>query len=165
MSSNSSNSLLSSIGMPGNGMPLDTTQRVYSLEHKLKTRENKEELMKTAKQFEGIFIQQMFQAMDKTVDRSNSLFGNTQGEQMFRDMMYQHMGEGFADRHGGSGFGLADAIYKQLETHVKAEAAPSQVVKESTPPTSAVSSEDAIKAPVTPLSSLPQHQQEVYTQP
>lgn len=120
--------------------------------------------MKTAKQFEGIFIQQMFQTMDKTIDRSNSLFGNSQGEQMFRDMMYQHMGEGFADRKGGSGFGLADAIYKQLESHVHAKAAPSNIVKE-TPGAVAPDTDSTPSKAITPLSSLPQHQLEVYTQP
>ena len=156
-----SSSNFNSLNPATSGMPLDTTQRVFSLERKLKTHENKAELMKTAKQFEGIFIQQMFQAMDKTVDRSNSLFGNSQGEQMFRDLMYQHMGEGFADRQGGSGFGLAESIYKQLESHVKADAAPSNIVHE----TSKINPGETPKKGITPLSSLPQHQQEVYTHP
>ena len=162
MSSNNLNSL----NPATTGIALDTSQRVFSLERKLKTHENKEELMKTAKQFEGIFIQQMFQTMDKTIDRSNSLFGNSQGEQMFRDMMYQHMGEGFADRKGGSGFGLAEAIYKQLESHVHAKAAPSNIVKDI--PGTATPDAESNATPsktITPLSSLPPHQQEVYTQP
>ncbi len=106
---------------------LQTTQQArFSLENaKLKSlnarpqnHENKEDLMKTARQFEGIFMKQLFDAMDKTVDRSDSILSGGSGEDMFRGMMYDKISESMASRPGGSGMGLAEAIYRQLEKRI-----------------------------------------------
>lgn len=72
------------------------------------------ELKKSAQQLEGVFLQQLLEAMDKTVDREDSMFGGGEGEQMFREMMYQNVAEGISTAPGGSGFGLAEAMYRQL---------------------------------------------------
>jgi peptidoglycan hydrolase FlgJ len=88
--------------------------KLMSLERKLKNHENKEELMKTARQFEGIFFKQMMDAMDKTIERSGFLSGGN-GEDMFRGMLYDKISEVNSTRQGGSGFGLAEAIYRQME--------------------------------------------------
>lgn len=72
------------------------------------------ELKKAAQQLEGVFIQQMLEAMDKTVDREDSLMGGGEGEQMFREMMNQNIAENISTAPGGSGFGIADNMYQQL---------------------------------------------------
>src|SRR5689334_17001241 len=91
--------------------------KVMSLERKLKNHENKAELMKTARQFEGIFFKQMLDAMDKTIDRSGFMDGGN-GEEMFRGMLYDKISEINSTRTGGSGFGLAEAIYRQMEQNL-----------------------------------------------
>jgi Rod binding domain-containing protein len=91
--------------------------RTMSLEHRLKSRETRDELKKTAQQFEGIFIKQLLDAMDKTVERSGFMSGGS-GEDMFRGLMFDHISQSISTGPGGSGFGLADAIYRQLESRL-----------------------------------------------
>lgn len=91
--------------------------KVGALNDKLKSHENKEELMKTARQFEGIFFKQLFDAMDKTIDRSGFLSGGS-GEEMFRGLLFDKISESVSTRAGGSGFGVAEAIYRQLEQNL-----------------------------------------------
>lgn len=88
--------------------------KVRALNAGLRTRENKEELLKTARKFEGVFIQQLLNEMDKTIERSDFLSGGS-GEEMFRGLFYEKVAENIATRPGGSGFGIAEAIYRQLE--------------------------------------------------
>ncbi len=95
--------------------------RMMALQRPLKSRENKEDLMKAAREFEGVFFKQLLSAMDKTVDRSGLLSGGS-GEEMFRGMMYDKISEMSADRPGGSGLGLAEMIYKQLALQLPKEA-------------------------------------------
>lgn len=84
--------------------------------------ENKEELMKTARQFEGIFINQLLTEMDKTVERSD-MFSGGPGEDTFRGMLYEKIAESISTRPGGSGFGMAEAVYRQLEGMVPKKSA------------------------------------------
>lgn len=98
-------------------LPLEQ-DRVMALDRKLKNHENKKELMKTAQQFEGIFLKQLMDAMDKTVDRSGFMSGGS-GEEMFRSMLFDKVSELAATRPGGTGFGIAEAIYRQLEPLVR----------------------------------------------
>lgn len=72
------------------------------------------ELKKASQQMEGIFVQQMIEAMDKTVDREDSIMGGGEGEEMFREMMNQNIAEQISTSPGGSGFGIADVMYRQL---------------------------------------------------
>lgn len=74
----------------------------------------REALKKSALQFEGIFMEQMLSAMDKTIDRSQSMLNGGYGEDVFRGMLNQHLGQMCADRPGGGGFGLAPVIYRQM---------------------------------------------------
>ncbi len=92
----------------------------FSLEHKLKNRENREDLMKTARQFEGVFVKQLLDQMDKTIDRSDFMGGGS-AEETFRGMMYERIAENIASRPGGSGFGIAEAIYRQMEQQLPKE--------------------------------------------
>lgn len=94
--------------------------KVMSLNGKLKNHENKKDLMETAKAFEGIFFKQLLDAMDKTVERSG-LFDGGSAEETFRGMLYDQISESISKRSGGSGFGIAEAIYRQLENQLSPE--------------------------------------------
>lgn len=116
--------------LPPTNLPISQTlvdAGAMSLEHRLKSHETKEELMKTAKQFEGVFLQQMFTAMDKTVDRTDGMLDGGSAEETFRGMFYERVAASIADRPGSSAqFGIAAAIYKQLEAQLpKDSGAPS----------------------------------------
>lgn len=95
--------------------------KAVSLEHQLKNHENKEDLMKTAKQFEGVFIQQLLSSMDKTVDRSDGIFESGYADDTFRGMFYERVADGIANKPGASSFGIADSIYKQLILRLPAD--------------------------------------------
>ncbi len=71
-------------------------------------------LKKAAQQLEGVFFQQLLEAMDKTVDREGSIMGGGEGEKTFREMMNQNIAESISTAPGGSGFGLGEQIYQQL---------------------------------------------------
>lgn len=90
---------------------------VHALNRKLESRENREELKKAAAQFEGMFLKMIMAEMDKTVERSDFLSGG-HAEEMFRGMLFDHIAEQTATRPGGTGFGLAEAIYRQLESQL-----------------------------------------------
>lgn len=77
-------------------------------------------LQKAARDLEGVFVQQLLTAMDKTVDRSGGIMASGQAENMFRDMMYENMATQMVQAPGGSGMGLADTIYRQMSSHLPA---------------------------------------------
>jgi len=107
--------------LPPNNVPISQTlvdNGAMMLEKRLLGRENKAELMKTAKQFEGVFLQQMFTAMDKTVDRSEGILSGGSAEETFRGMFYERVAASITERPTSSPFGIAAAIYKQLEAQL-----------------------------------------------
>ena len=101
-------------------------QSVGSLQRGLKNHENKTELMKTARQFEGLMLQQLMKSMEKTVNRSD-LFGNSHAEGMYRDMLYEQISTNAAESQG-PGLGIAQMIYKQLAPYVNDPTAPDKTV-------------------------------------
>lgn len=76
-------------------------------------------LKKAAQEFEGVFIQQLLEAMDKTVDRSDSMLSGGSAEEYFRSMLNESVAKSMATGPSGSGFGLAESIYKQMEKDMK----------------------------------------------
>lgn len=72
------------------------------------------ELRAVAKEYEALFFQQLMSAMDKTIDRSNSMLSGGNTEEMFRDMLNQEMASAASNRPGQQGLGIADAIYQQM---------------------------------------------------
>jgi Rod binding domain-containing protein len=73
------------------------------------------ELRKAAQQYEALFFQQLMDAMDKTIDRSDSMFSGGNTEKMFRDMLNQEMATSATSSPGKKqGLGIADAIYQQM---------------------------------------------------
>lgn len=82
------------------------------------TSNDDKKLKQAAKDFESVFVNQMLEAMDKTVDRDNSIMSGGSGEQYFRSMLNEEIAKSMTNRTGGSGFGLAEAIYKQMSKNL-----------------------------------------------
>ena len=80
--------------------------------------DSKEQLKKAGEEFESIFITKMLSQMDKTVDRSGSIFGEKSPYvDTFKSIVYQQMGRDIANNPRTS-FGFADQIYRQMEKFV-----------------------------------------------
>lgn len=73
-------------------------------------------LKDACKGFESMFIQMMWKEMRKTVPE-NSLFGESNGEKIFRDMLDTEMSDRMSE---AGGLGLADVMYKQLTAQYQA---------------------------------------------
>ena len=81
-------------------------------------------LKQASKDFEAVFVNQMLEAMDKTVDRENSFLNGGSSEEYFRGMLNEEISKSMTNRVGGSGFGLAEAIYRQMSQQIKPTASP-----------------------------------------
>lgn len=77
---------------------------------------NDKKLKEAAVQFESIFINQLLQQMDKTIDRSSGFMSGGKGEQMFREMFYQEIAKDIASNPNNN-FGLGRQIYQQLSKY------------------------------------------------
>lgn len=81
--------------------------------------DSKAQLRKAGEEFESIFITKMLSQMDKTVDRSNSIFGDKSPYvDTFKSIVYQQMAHDMASNPRTS-IGLADQIYKQMERYIQ----------------------------------------------
>ena len=81
--------------------------------------DSKMQLRKAAEEFESVFITKMLQEMDKTVDRSDSIFGEKSPYvDTFKSIVYQQIAHDTASNPRTS-IGLAEQIYKQMEKFVK----------------------------------------------
>lgn len=76
----------------------------------------KEDLKKVSQDFEALFLKKLFDEMDKTVDRKNSLFDGGNAEEIFRGMLNDERAKSISK---SGGIGLADLIYKQLSSEIK----------------------------------------------
>ena len=83
---------------------------------------DQKKLKQAAQDFEAVFVQQMLDMMDKTVDRENSFLSGGTGEDYWRGMLNQEVAKSMSSRTGGSGFGLAENIYRQMAVNLKPEA-------------------------------------------
>lgn len=86
------------------------------LDKAVSSKEDKD-LKAAAKQFEAMFIYQMFQQMRKTVDKGG-LLKESIGEDIFQDMLDYEVSTRASEN---STLGLADIIYKQLKNNSKTE--------------------------------------------
>lgn len=77
---------------------------------------NQEELMEAAKQFESVFINQIFKALDATIEK-DGMFSGGKGEKMFKGMFYQEIAKNIASDPTTS-FGFAKQIYEQMKHSV-----------------------------------------------
>ena len=81
--------------------------------------DSKAQLMKAGEEFESIFITKLLSQMDKTVDRSNSIFGDKSPYvDTFKSIVFQQMAHDMASNPRTS-TGIADQIYKQMERYVQ----------------------------------------------
>jgi flagellar protein FlgJ len=76
----------------------------------------KEDLKKVSQDFEALFLKKLFDEMDKTVDRKDSLFDGGNAEEIFRGMLNDERAKSISK---SGGIGLADLIYKQLSSEIK----------------------------------------------
>jgi Rod binding domain-containing protein len=82
---------------------------------------DRKKLKKAAQEFESVFLNQMLEEMDKTIQRDeNGILGGGSSEGYFRSMLNQEIARSMSTKTGGSGFGLAEAIYKQMAEHLDA---------------------------------------------
>jgi len=77
-----------------------------------KTSLSDEKIQTVARQFEGMFLSQMFSHMFKGL-KTDGLMGGGNGEAIFRDFLIQEYGKA-ASKAGG--VGLAKSITRQLST-------------------------------------------------
>ncbi len=80
------------------------------LDKAVASKEDKQ-LKEAAKQFEALFIYQMFSKMRETVEKGG-LLEETMGEKIFQGMLDQEISLKAADNRS---FGLAEVIYQQLK--------------------------------------------------
>ena len=81
--------------------------------------DSKAQLRKAGEEFESIFITKMLSQMDKTVDRTGSIFGEKSPYvDAFKGIVYQQIAHDMASNPRTS-IGLADQIYKQMERYVQ----------------------------------------------
>ncbi len=69
------------------------------------------ELKEACVQFESYFLSMMFKSMRKTTVSNGGIFGKSNAEKIFQDMLDEQMTDKMAKE---GGIGLADMMYKQL---------------------------------------------------
>lgn len=81
--------------------------------------DERKKLKDVAQDFEAVLLQQLLESMDKTVDRTDSLFDEGQAGETFRGMHYEQLAQQLT--HPVSGFsplGLAQQLYSQQEAQL-----------------------------------------------
>ena len=76
---------------------------------------DEKKLKEACQNFESIFINMMFSQMKKTVQKT-SLFGESQAEEMYDEMLTEKYSEELSKSNG---IGLGDIMYKQLLKNFK----------------------------------------------
>lgn len=84
-------------------------QKSFDLKEKT---ESKDKLMDAAQNFESVFVNQLLQIMDKTIQRSDFMSGGS-GEKIFRQMFYQEIAKDIS-KNPNTSFGMAKQVYEQL---------------------------------------------------
>lgn len=69
---------------------------------------------KAGRQFESMFMSQMFQHMFEGI-KTDGIFGGGSGEQMFRSLLVDEYGKMVASK--GNGIGIGSAVQKMLLSH------------------------------------------------
>ncbi|MCX7820329.1 MAG: rod-binding protein [Brevinematales bacterium] len=81
---------------------------------------DKKQILSVSREFESLFINQLFKSMRKTIQKSDWLNGGLKQE-FFEDMLYEEYSKKIA--HSG-GIGLGDMVYKFLisnQNNIKSE--------------------------------------------
>lgn len=84
-----------------------------------KVPQKQEGLMQAARQFEAVFLNQLFKALDATIEREQEgMFSPGRGEKMFRSMFYDEIAKNIASTPETS-FGFAKQVYEQMKDMVQ----------------------------------------------
>lgn len=86
----------------------------HSVQEAAELAKRDKELKKACEGFEAMFLNMMYRQMRATVPE-NSLFGESHGEKIFKDMRDDELMKQVA---AGGGIGIADMMYKQLKPQV-----------------------------------------------
>ena len=73
-----------------------------------------EELKKAAQDFEAVFINQLLQVMDSTIQRNEGYLSEGRGGQMFRSMLNEEIAKSIS-KSPNANFGFAQQIYEQMK--------------------------------------------------
>lgn len=78
-------------------------------------RSQDQKLRQSAKDLQGVFVQQLFKAMRETVPQQEGIVSGGAGEDMFTGLLDQHLAAETPSQWEG---GLAEALYRQLRGHL-----------------------------------------------
>ncbi len=70
-------------------------------------------LMKVCKDFESIFVNQLFKVMRNTLNKKNNILHGGRGEEIFSDMLYQKYSRKVTEM---GDFGFAKMVYEKLNS-------------------------------------------------
>jgi peptidoglycan hydrolase FlgJ len=91
------------VAAPGSTKPVEVASGV-------KTVDKNSDLYKQCQDFESIFVKQMLDSMNQTIDKSGML-DNGMGQDIFNDMLYDEYAKSMSKT---ANFGIADTMYRQL---------------------------------------------------
>lgn len=89
-------------------------ERLRKLGESIPNKKEDKELLRACQEFESFFIYMVMKEMRKTVPKSGLINGG-RAEEIFQDLMDEEMGKSIAKTPGGSGFGIATMLYRQLK--------------------------------------------------
>ncbi len=96
---------------------IDAVNRETQVVNDIKRAGNeKAQLKKVSQEFESIFITQMLNMLDKTVDEEGGIFGKGKYMENFKSFIYNEMGREMASDPRTT-FGFAKQIYEQMERY------------------------------------------------
>ena len=93
-----------------------------------------ERLHKTARDLEGVFVEQLFKAMRETVPKGGGVVDGGSGEEMFTGLLDQRLS---AEAPAKWQHGLADALFRQLRGALGSSPEPSTPILETSSPVDA----------------------------
>ena len=97
-----------------------------------------ERLHKTARDLEGVFVEQLFKAMRETVPQGEGVVDGGSGEEMFTGLLDQRLS---AEAPAKWQHGLADALFRQLRGALGSSPEPAAPILETSPPVRAAAPE------------------------
>ncbi len=86
-----------------------------NINDKINSEEDKK-LREVSEEFEAIFVKQLLDGMEKTIDRKNSMFHGGNAEEIFRGMLNEKTAQNMA---ATGDFGIAKMLYEQLSKTIK----------------------------------------------
>jgi flagellar protein FlgJ len=99
-------------GLPSIAKPMAERLKELRESYLNPTTPKQKELKAAAQQFEAVFMQQLLQAMDDTVNREEGFMDGGEAEKTFRGMLMQETASNIS-KQAGRGFGLAESVYQQ----------------------------------------------------